>query len=180
MPELVTERLTLVPLTTGHAEGLYPIWSDADVVRFTYMRIVKDMSGCLQAISNMNEMSLRREDAGPFAILLGGAVIGLAGSVRLSRDSGEHELYYHLGRPYWGKGYATEAAGAVVDHVFSMPLVHRICAEVVVSNIGSVRVLEKTGMKQEGRLRGKFFKDGIYRDIFMYSLLRYEWEQRQS
>jgi ribosomal-protein-alanine N-acetyltransferase len=64
-----------------------------------------------------------------------------------------------------------------VDRVFSMPLVHRVSAEVVAENAASVRVLEKSGMKREGRLRGKFFKDGIYRDLYVYSILRNEWQQ---
>jgi ribosomal-protein-alanine N-acetyltransferase len=177
MNELKTSRLTLRLLQPEHAAGLYPIWSDADVVRFTYMRLVKDMDSCLQSVVSMIEAGSRHEDEGPYVIFLGPAVIGMAGAVKLSRDSSEYELYYHLGRPYWGRGFATEAASAVVDQIFSMPLVHRVSAEVVAENAASIRVLEKTGMKREGRLRGKFFKDGIYRDLYVYSILRNEWQQ---
>jgi ribosomal-protein-alanine N-acetyltransferase len=177
MTEIKTYRLTLKPLQVEHAEGLFPVWSDTDVVRFTYMRLVKDVKGCEQTIRNMLESGRRREDAGPYTVFSGDTVIGLVGAVRTSWESGEHELYYHLGKPHWGNGYATEAARAVIGHVFSTPLVHRISAEVVTANARSIRVLEKCPMKLEGRQRGKFFKDGIYRDLFLYSLLRYEWEQ---
>jgi [ribosomal protein S5]-alanine N-acetyltransferase len=179
-PELQTNRLTLRLLQPEHAEGLLPIWNSIDVVRFTYMRLVKDITGCVQNVITLMDSSNRREDVGPYVILLGTTVIGMVGAVRMSRDSGEHEVYYHLGRPYWGYGYATEAASAIVDLIFSMPLVHRVSAEVVAENIASVKVLEKTGMKQEGRLRGKFFKDGIYRDLFVYSILKNEWQQRKA
>lgn len=178
--ELHTDRLILQPLKPDHADGLLPIWSDADVIRFTYMRPVKDLTSCVQNVVAMMDVSLKRDDAGPYAITLGGAVIGMAGAVRMSKESGEHELYYHLGRPWWGKGFATEAASAVVDEVFSMPLVHRVSAEVVAENIASIRVLEKAGMMREGRLRGKFFKDGIHRDLYVYSILRNEWQQRKA
>jgi ribosomal-protein-alanine N-acetyltransferase len=177
MKELRTERLTLRPLRSEHAAGLFPIWSDADVVRFTYMRLVKDMGACVQSVLNTMEAGARREDAGPYVIFLGPTLIGMAGAARVLRESSEYELYYHLGRAYWGRGYATEAASAVLDDIFSMPLVHRVSAEVVAENAASVRVLEKTGMKREGRLRGKFFKDGIYRDLYVYSILRNEWQQ---
>lgn len=180
MPELKTSRLTLKQLQAEHAEGLLPIWGDNDVIRYTYLRQAKDIAVCTQTVLNMMEGSNRREDCGPFVIFLGSTIIGLAGAVRLSRDSGEHELYYHLGKPWWGRGYATEAASAVIDQIFSMPLVHRVSAEVAIVNAASIRVLDKAGMKQEGRLRGKFFKDSIYRDLFVYSILRYEWEQKKA
>lgn len=178
--ELMTNRLVLRLLSPDHAEALLPIWSDLDVIRFTYMRPVRDMAGCVTNIMVMIDASGKREDCGPYAICLGGAVIGMAGAVKISRESSEHELYYHLGRPWWGSGYGTEAASAVVDEVFAMPLVHRVSAEVVAENIASIRVLEKTGMKREGRLRGKFFKDSIYRDLFVYAMLRNEWQQKKA
>lgn len=180
MTELNTSRLVLRQLQPEHAEGLLPIWSDKDVTRFTYMRLVKDITSCVQNVIGMIDSGNRRDDVGPYAIFLGPFLIGMAGAVRMSRESGEHELYYHLSKQWWGYGYATEAASAVVDQVFSMPLVHRVCAEVVAENIASIRVLEKAGMKQEGRLRGKFFKDGIYRDLYVYSILRNEWQQRKA
>lgn len=180
MAELYTKRLVLRRLQPEHAEGLLPIWGDRDVTRFTYMRLVKDITSCVQNVVGMIESGNRRDDQGPYVIFLGEDIIGMAGAVRMSRDSSEHELYYHLGKPWWGFGYATEAASAVVDQIFSMPLVHRVSAEVVAENIGSIRVLEKNGMKREGRLRGKFFKDGIYRDLYVYSILRNEWQQRKA
>lgn len=178
MNELATARLILKPLQPEHAAGLLPVWSDPDVVRFTYLRLAKDANACAQSIAGMLESSRRREDTGPYTIFLGETPIGMAGAVRIAWESGEHELYFNLGKQWWGNGYATEAALAVMEQVFSAPLVHRVCAEVVTANTGSIRVLEKTGMKQEGRLRGKFFKDGIYRDLYLYSILRHEWEQR--
>jgi ribosomal-protein-alanine N-acetyltransferase len=179
MNELVTARLVLQPLRPEHADGLFPIWSDSDVVRFTYMHLARDLGACAQGVQNMITAGARREDIGPYAIFLGPALIGMAGAVKLSRETSEYELYYHLGRPWWGHGYATEAASAVVDRIFSMPQLYRMSAEVVAENAPSVHVLEKLGMKREGRLRGKFFRDGVYRDLYVYSMLRKEWKLRK-
>ena len=96
------------------------------------------MGACVQNVISMMEASTRRDDVGPYVIFLGSTIIGMVGAVRLSRESSEHELYYHLGRPYWGWGYATEAASAVIDQIFSMPLVHRVSAEVVAENAASI------------------------------------------
>lgn len=180
MNEIRTERLALRPLRPEHAESLYHIWSDGQVVRYTYMRTVGDVGTCMQNLLTLLDSSARREDAGPCGIFFGTLLIGVVGAVRLSKESCEHELYYHLGRPYWGRGYATEAAGAMIDHLFSLPRVHRVSAEVVTENLASIRVLEKAGMAREGRLRGKFYRDNAHSDLFVYSILRPEWQQRKA
>lgn len=75
-------------------------------------------------------------------------VIGACGIARL--DGVTPELGYWLGVPYWGRGYATEAARAVVDHAFSALPIERLAAGARVSNPASRRVLEKCGFQWTG------------------------------
>jgi RimJ/RimL family protein N-acetyltransferase len=49
-----------------------------------------------------------------------------------------------------------------------------------VENVPSQRVLEKNGFKREGELRKRFFNHGQYRDEYMYSLLRAEWQKAKT
>lgn len=85
------------------------------------------------------------------------------------------ELDWKIGRAYWNKGYATEAAKVVIEYLFNTVGFHRIQAKCVVENIGSERVLQKLGMIREGVLREFFHgKDGCYHDVVMYSLLQLE------
>jgi ribosomal-protein-alanine N-acetyltransferase len=63
------------------------------------------------------------------------------------------ELGYVLARPYWGQGFATEAARAVVEWAIARPQIYRVWAVCDLDNHASVRVLEKIGMAREGRLR---------------------------
>jgi len=62
----------------------------------------------------------------------------------------EVELAYHFNRASWNKGYATEAAGAVLAHALGPVGLDRVIAIVVPENVASWRVLEKLGMRYEG------------------------------
>src|SRR6266508_5591909 len=71
----------------------------------------------------------------------------------------EADIGYELNPQYWNYGYATEAAHAMVDFGFRHFGVHRIWADCVAENVGSAHVLEKLGMRLEGRLReNNYFK----------------------
>jgi RimJ/RimL family protein N-acetyltransferase len=77
-------------------------------------------------------------------------------------------------------GYATEAAHAMVDFGFSRFGVHRVWSWCVADNLGSAHVLEKLGMKLEGRLREKEYYKGKWWDTLMYSILADEWEAHKQ
>ncbi|HET9589619.1 MAG TPA: GNAT family protein, partial [Anaerolineales bacterium] len=77
---------------------------------------------------------------------------------------------------YWTRGYATEAAHAIVDFGFSQLGLHRVWSWCVADNLGSAHVLEKLGMRLEGRLReNEYYKDRWW-DTLMYAILADEWE----
>lgn len=108
-----------------------------------------------------------------------GLLMGACG-MELVADHRRGELGYWLGRDYWGKGYATEAAAAVVGWGFETLGLARISAARFSDNPTSGRVLEKIGMAREGVLRRHAFRDGEFRDMVMYGILREEWEGEKS
>lgn len=84
-----------------------------------------------------------------FAITLpDGTLIGLCGLE--CRDGKKPEIGYWLGVPYWGRGYATEAARALIDHAFDHLQLDLLTANARVSNPASRRVLEKCGFQWTG------------------------------
>jgi ribosomal-protein-alanine N-acetyltransferase len=97
----------------------------------------------------------------------------LCGAVGLNMaDAHRHaELGYWIGVPFWGKGYATEAASAVVAFGFGTLRLHRIYAHHFAGNTASKRVLEKIGMRHEGRSRHHIQKWNQFIDIENYGLL---------
>lgn len=95
-----------------------------------------------------------------------------AGEINI-RDTHGHngELSYILHPSYWKKGFATEAARLLIDFGFSKLYLHRIYATCDPRNIASCKVMEKTGLTYEGRMRENLLiKDG-WRDSLLYSIL---------
>ncbi|MEN0642443.1 GNAT family protein [Alkalicoccobacillus gibsonii] len=98
----------------------------------------------------------------------------LIGSVELTIRDVKHqaaELSYILHPDYWGKGYATEAAGLMLSFGFYKMNLHRIYAKCDPRNKGSERVMQKIGMVWEGRLREDLLLSEGWRDSLIYSIL---------
>jgi len=75
-----------------------------------------------------------------------------------------------------GKGYAREAVTLLVDYLFSGYPTERIGAFTDAENIPAQKMMEKIGFQREGTLRRAMFRDGEWRDIAIYGLLRQEWK----
>jgi RimJ/RimL family protein N-acetyltransferase len=95
----------------------------------------------------------------------GGKPIGWSGLLRWELDEQtEVEVAYLLGRPYWGRGYATEAATAARDHAVRVLGRRRLVSLIYPQNTASIRVAEKLGMAHERE--AEFFRQRL----LLYSL----------
>lgn len=70
------------------------------------------------------------------------------------------------------KGYATDAVGLLVDYLFATFPIERVGAATDAANEPSQRVLERVGFRREGRLRRASFRDGQWRDLILYGIVR--------
>ena len=84
------------------------------------------------------------------------------------------ELGYWIGVPYWGQGFATEAASSVLSFGFETLRLNRIHASHFAGNTASQRVLEKVGMRHEGPSRQHVRKWNRFFDVENYGLLASE------
>lgn len=105
-----------------------------------------------------------------------GQLIGNAGIRRDPQRPWEAELGYELAPDHWGRGYATEAAGALLAFAFGALRLHRVVAHCVADNAASARVLAKLGFQLEGRLRDHAYYKGRWWDELCYGLLEAEWK----
>jgi RimJ/RimL family protein N-acetyltransferase len=105
-------------------------------------------------------------------------LIGNCGIRLRAADDLEAEIGYELAPEYWGHGYATEAARALVSFGFEKLKLHRIGAWCIAENTASARVLEKLGMRCEGRLREHEWLKGRWWDTLMYAILDSEWNAK--
>lgn len=112
-----------------------------------------------------------------YAIQVGGEAVGgigyLIGADVYRRSA---EIGFWLGHGCWGQGIMSEAVPALTRHAFEAHALTRIHAEVFEWNAASMRVLEKSGFRCEGRLRQAVTKDGRTIDARIYAILNEEVE----
>jgi RimJ/RimL family protein N-acetyltransferase len=166
---LETARLILREFSQSDISELVPLIGAPEVAATT-LRIPhpyeeKHAREFLAGVPKENELRLaiRRRSDGR---LCGG--IGLHPEMQHRRA----ELGYWIGVPFWGNGYATEAARAVVAYGFEKLNLNRIFASHFKGNDKSGMVLKKVGMLHEGRVRQGVIKAGKFIDLEMYSILR--------
>ena len=104
-----------------------------------------------------------------------GELIGNCGIRRKPKNDWEADIGYELSPRYWGCGYATEAARAMVDFGFRELGLQRISSWCIADNVASARVLERLGFTQEGRLRRNEYFKGRWWDTLLYAMLADEW-----
>jgi [ribosomal protein S5]-alanine N-acetyltransferase len=105
-------------------------------------------------------------------LLADGPLIGSVGLRDIDREHLQAELGFWIGREWWGKGYAREAATAVIRFGFDALGLNRICAHHMSRNPAAGKVLSALGMQQEGLLRQRVRKWGVYEDVVVYAIVR--------
>ncbi|MBW4579017.1 MAG: GNAT family N-acetyltransferase [Tildeniella nuda ZEHNDER 1965/U140] len=172
---LITDRLILRRPLLSDAAAIFEYACDPEVTRYmdwqTHTDIqdtVKFLESCTQRWKSGEEfcwvITTKPEDQ----------VIGAIGC-RL--EGYMADFGYVLNRKFWGKGYATEAANAVVAWIMSLSKIYRVWATCDTKNFASARVLEKAGLLREGKLRYSMIRPNlspIPRDTFIFAKIRDE------
>jgi ribosomal-protein-alanine N-acetyltransferase len=99
-------------------------------------------------------------------------LIGTIGCFWASIPDQVMEMGYNIAEPFWGHGFAVEAARKMIQHVFLTYQVERLQLRIFEGNHASVRVAEKLGFSLDGILRSSLRRYERRWDIRIYSLLR--------
>jgi RimJ/RimL family protein N-acetyltransferase len=172
-PRLATEHLRLRPFVAEDAEPL---------ARHGSARAIADaMLDWPHPFSNAIARSTIAAQAASFqagrsvhfavqprdaAELIGGVELAA-----LDPDNQRAELRFWIAESAWGRGLASEAAGAVLRFCFSELALHRVDALHLVRSAAGGAVLRKIGMRQEGLLRERVRKYGVFEDVALYAAL---------
>jgi ribosomal-protein-alanine N-acetyltransferase len=145
-----TGRLLLRTFTLEDAELVYKLNKDPEVTRFTGDPI-RDKEHAKEVLEKSILPQYALNNFGRWAVHTkpGLEFIGWCG-LKFRPERNEIDLGYRLMRSAWGRGYATEAARACLDHGFKTLHLPRIVGHSMPSNHASVRVLENCGMKYVG------------------------------
>ena len=163
MLQLETDRLLLRAPVPEDADALAPMYGDPEVMRYVGDGRTLTRSDTERSVRRMIE----RWEADGFGLFTtvrndDGAIIGRVGLLVWNTDTwepttraeaanvaSEVEVGYTLARPYWGQGYATEAAGAVRDYALNELGAERLIALIIHGNTASENVAQKLGLSYE-------------------------------
>lgn len=188
---LRTERLVLRPIEASDAPDVYEYQRLAEVIRYLpwperdrtegYEHTAKRAAGRILAVDG---------DFFVFAATLPGtpstadpARDRVIGDFMVRVSSVKHaqlELGWVLHPDFQGRGYAREAAGAVLDFTFETLNPHRVQAFLDARNAASAALCERLGMRREATLIEEEYNDDEWQDTAVYGVLRREWAARAA
>ncbi len=177
-PTIESERLILRPLTMSDDEAVYAYASDPQVSKYVTFETAQSIQDSRIFLETSLKNYAEGKDPLNFAVIVKSEkkLIGSVGYIHWSNVDKRIEIGYALSRPYWNRGYVTEAARSLIDYCFTNSDIVRIEARCRAEHNASARVMEKVGMKFEGLLRKQSFIKGEFWDMKIYSIIRNEWE----
>ena len=172
LPTLLTERLVLRPFSPDDAADVQLLAGEREIAATAVRMPHPYEDGMAEAwiASHGGAWNEGVSAAIAIASAADGSLVGSTG-FDFALEHAKAELGYWIGKPYWGHGYATEAAREVVRWGFEDLGLFRIYAHCVKGNRPSSRVLEKAGLIYEGCQRQDFVRWGQRLDIELYGAL---------
>lgn len=171
IPTLTTGRLTLRPIARDDLDAYAEIWADEEFAR--HIGGPADRHGMWHNLaSNIGCWEL--EGVGPWSVVENDTdrLVGRAGLWAEPGWPGIEAVWF-IGRSWWGRGYAVEAATTAVSWVFAeRPDLPEVVSVIRAANLASIRVAERLGM----RLARTEYLHGGEKNV--YAISRGEWASR--
>jgi RimJ/RimL family protein N-acetyltransferase len=179
----MTERLDLRPFAHGDFEALLAIQSRADVARYLYWdpRTAAEVREALDVKIRSTAIFAEGDNLSLAAVLRdSGELIGDCSLRWLSAEHRQGEIGFVFHPDHHGRGYATEAAEALLALAFDDLGLHRVVGRLEARNEASARVLERVGMRREAHLVENEHVKGEWQSEVIYALLQREWVGRRG
>lgn len=169
IPNLETERLTLRSFREADVTALFELSQDPDVMRYVGDRRVPTLQEAWRAVAGwIGHWALRGYGQWAIEERSSGRFIGRAGIINPADWPGP-EVGYLLGRQWWGRGYATEAANAAMDWGFREIGFEHLISLIDPANTASIAVATRLGES----LRGE--AEVMGNRVLLYGITRAEW-----
>lgn len=181
--DFMSDRLKYRFFTKQDFLLFYSVFSNEEIMKYAWIDKFKNQEDTLPFFEDFinNDDIPNKNNTYAFAVLSrqDDAFIGFADIQLHSQNSfgGCGEIGYFLLPEFWGKGYATELANALMEVGFTKLNLHKLCARCNSNNIKSEGIMKKIGMTKEGELRQVRFKNGVWDDEKHYGILIDEWKQ---
>ncbi|SDD17331.1 Protein N-acetyltransferase, RimJ/RimL family [Paenibacillus sp. UNCCL117] len=176
-----TNRLTLRPFELTDAKMVQLLAGSEEVASTTLSIPYPYPDGVAEKWIEAVRQSIEKGENYAFAIVKkeDGALIGNM-SMGVSLKHKRAELAYWIGKPFWGQGYATEAAKRIVQFGFEDLGLNRIQAAAMTRNPASYKVMIKIGMKYEGTFPQHVLKQENFEDLVYYGMMKSDYTNPSS
>jgi RimJ/RimL family protein N-acetyltransferase len=171
-PTLTTQRLVLRPYREEDAADVWRVAGDREIADTT-LRIphpYEERDAVAFIARQQDNFAAGRSVQFAMTSAVDGELLGGIG-LTIDPDHSSAELGYYVAVPHWGKGYASEAATAVIAFAFEVKHLNRVHAHHMTRNPASGRILQKIGMRHEGTLREHIIKWGVPENVEVYAVL---------
>ncbi|MBY0310836.1 MAG: GNAT family N-acetyltransferase [Phycisphaerales bacterium] len=174
LPELRTDRLLLRAFEERDAYPAAMLCGDFEIAATTLL--IPHPYSRDHAIGwiRMHHRAMIEGRGPTYVITCDGDLVGAIG-LMVDRTHERAELGYWIGKAHWNRGFASEAARAMVDHGFDVLKLERIFAGHYAANPASGVVLKRAGMSHEGTQRRHVLRFGVWHDLEMFGVLRSDW-----
>ena len=166
-----TKRLELVKFDLKYAADLFQVWSDFEVIKYTYMPLMNSIEECEEMIKIQMERT-NPNFTDRFVILLDRKAIGMAGCASMDSENSTFGLYYQFGKKNWGNGYASECAKSIIHYVFEHYPQATIKANAVSLNPASLSVLRKVGFEELDISENGFNRNDLKLDLVNFEMTK--------
>ena len=173
-PVIETERLVLRRITNDDVNEVFELRSNPETMQYIPRPLVKTTQDALDHIAVIEEKIVLNEGINWGITLKNNSkLLGMIGFYRMQPENYRAEIGYMLSPKFHEKGFITEAVKRLITFGFNELKLHSIEAVIDPENIGSEKVLQKTGFIKEAHLKECQFYNGRFIDKVIYSLLRY-------
>lgn len=178
LPVPATARLRLEPLEPRHAEGLHAALGDAEAMRHWDRPPNPDLDATRREVAASAAADPSHHGAWAVVREADGAVLGAVNYHDRWDWQRRASVGFILARAHHGRGYAREAVGALLGHLFGALALHRAEALVDPDNAASLALLARLGFRREGVMRERWWRGGAVRDEVALAILAPEWRAR--
>lgn len=174
--KIETERLILRKFKYTDDEDMLKYWISDPEIQLLYCEPVYNTKQKVKELLDKYISSYEKNDYYRWAVILKETNECIGQIAYFLVDSKNHfaEIEYCIGSLFQRKGFATEAAKAVIQYGFNKINLHKVQICHKPTNLRSRKVIEKCGLVYEGTLRHFFYQDGKYTDRLYYSILKDE------
>lgn len=177
MIKFETERLIIRDHVMEDLKEHHRLMSDMEVMSYIQDIMTHSLEESKENLKFSIMESKQVERKCYFFAILEKATEKLVGSIGFTilekgEGTGNAELGYFILKEFWGKGYTTEAAKAVIDFAFETVQLHKITTGCIAENVGSEHIMIKLGMEKEAHLKKHVLHNDEWKDRVAYGLIK--------